>query len=387
MATANQIYSFINEVQKQALGREAISVKDTSTLVSLGETVLSSSTNTEQFYQKLVDRIGETYVKSRAYNATNKGDIKRSPMDFGIILQKVQTFKLAKAQSNGSWGSQVNPFATAIDNTDIVQSLMTKLATWEVETKIVYDYQLKTAFTSAASMGAFVNLIFQDMYNALEYEIEQCIKLTKATMIAQCWKGTNTNVRRNLLKEYNTLASTTLTEEAALRDAGFLKYASREINMVAKRFKQMTSLFNNAGADRFTPVDMMKIDVLDDYASATASYLESGTYHKELVSLPLYSEVDSWQASGTTFAFADTSSINITDESETTTAKSGIIAVIYDYDACGIMVDRIRTKSMYNGASECTNYYHKADYGTFIDTTENCVVFYMDADEADTDEE
>lgn len=381
MATANQIYAFINEVQKQALGKEAITVKDTASLVSLGETVLSSDTNTEQFYQKLVDRIGATYVKAIAYTASNKNDIMRSAMDFGIILQKIQTHTLAKAKSNGSWGSQVNPFAAANDPTDIQQSLFSVLGTWEIETKIIYDYQLKTAFTDATKMGAFVNMIFQDMYNALEFEIEQCIKLCKATMIAQAWKGDNTNVRRNLLKEYNTVASATLTEETALRDAGFIKYASREIGKVAKRFKNMTSLFNGAGADRFTPVDAMKVDVLDDFATASDMYLSAETFHKELVALPLYSSVDCWQASGTSYAFEDVSAINITDESDTTTAKSGIIAAIYDADACGVMVDRIRTKSMYNPASELTNYYHKADYGMFVDNSENCVVFYMDADE------
>lgn len=381
MATANQIYAFINEVQKQALGEEAITVKDTSTLVSLGETVLSSDENTDAFYQKLVDRIGATYIKYRVYEAPNKNDVMRTAMDFGIVLQKVQTHKLAKAKSNGSWGAQVNPFAQDYDPTDLQQSLFTKLGVWEIETKLIYDYQLQTAFTNAGAFASLVNLIFQDLYNALEFEIEQCIKLVKATMIAQCWKGNNTNIRRNLLKEYNTLASTTLTEESALRDVNFLKYASREIALVTKRFKHMTSLFNSAGADRFTPVDAMKVDILLNFSTATASYLEADTFHKELVALPNFNEIDSWQASGTDYGLTSVSTINITDESETTKAQAGIIAVVYDKDACGIMVDRVRTKSIYNPASECTNYFHKADYGMFVDNSENCVVFYMDADE------
>lgn len=384
MATANQIYAFINEVQKQALGEEAITVKDTASLVSLGETVLSSNTNKDAFYQKLADRIGYTYCKARVYNAVNKSDMVRNVLDFGIVLQKIQTHKLAKAKSNGSWGSQVNPFSTAKDTTDLQQSLFTKLGVWEIETKVIYDYQLKTAFTDAVSMGAFVNMIFQDMYNALEYEIEQCIKLTKATMIAQCWKGNNTNVRRNLLKEYNELIETPLTYAEALRDSAFLKYASREISKTTKRFKHMTSLFNSAGADRFTPVDAMKVDVLLDFSTATASYLEADTFHKELVALPMFEEIDSWQASGTTYNEPDV--INITDEAGVTKEQAGIIATVYDKEACGVMIDRIRTNSMYNPASECTNYYHKADYGTFVDTSENCVVFYMDANESDVQE-
>lgn len=377
MATANQIYALINAAAAEALGSTAITVKDTSTLASLGETVLSSSTNTDAFYQKLVDRIGATYAKYRTYNAPNKNDILMNVLDFGIILQKVQTHKLATAKSNGSWGSQVNPFAKSNDTTDLQQSLFSVLGVWEVETKVIYDYQLRSAFTNAASMGAFVNLIFQDMYNALEFEIEQCIKLTKATMIAQCWKGTNANIRRNLLTEYNLIAPSAITVADALHDSGFLRFAAREINLVTKRFKHMSELFNSAGADRFTPVDQMNVDVLLDFSSAMATYLEADTFNKELVALPNFNEIDSWQASGTDYGFASTSKINITDEAGASKEQSGILAVVYDKDACGVMIDKVRTKSIYNPASECTNYFHKADYGTYVDNSENCVVFFI----------
>lgn len=380
--TANQIYAFINNVQKDALGERAFTVKDTGDLVSLGETVLSSQTDTDNFYSKLVDRIGKTYILYRRYVADKSGNMMRSPLDFGIILQKIETHKIAGAKANGSWSNQVNPFAKAKDTTDIQQSLFSKLGTWEVENKIVYDYQLKTAFTNAVAMGAFVDMIFNDMYNALEFEIEQCIKLTRATLIAQCWKGTNANIRRNLLKEYNeNHADATLTKEEALESPSFYKYANREIMKIAKRFKNMTTLFNSAGADRFTPEGDMVVEVLSDYASGSATYLESDTYHDEMVKLPRYDEVTSWQASGTSFAFNDVSAINITDESDTTTDKSGIIAVIRDKEACGIVIDRVRTKSIYNPLSECTVYAHKADYGTFVDSSENCVVFYLDDSE------
>lgn len=384
--TANQIYTLINDIQKEALGERALTVKDTGTLVSLGELTLSSQSDTEKFYSCLVDRIGRSYVKYRRYIADGKDSIMRSPLDFGIILQKIQTHKLGTAIANPSW---YNPStydnAVAKDTTDIQQSLFSKMGTWEIAPHTVLDYQLKTAFTSAEAMGAFVNMIFNDMYNALEFEIEQCIKLTRSTLIAQCFKGNNANIRRNLLAEYNA-NHTALTIAEALESPEFIKFANREINKVAKRFKNMTSLFNSAGADRFTPESEMAIEILTDYASASASYMESDTYHNELVKLPLYKEIDSWLSSGTGFEFADVSSINITDEADITCEKSGIIAVIRDKDACGIMVDRVRTKSLYSPASERTTYWHKADWGAFVDNSENCVVFYLEESTDDSQE-
>ena len=44
MATFNQIYTMVNDATAQMYGSEAITVKDTSSLVSLGEKVLSSET-------------------------------------------------------------------------------------------------------------------------------------------------------------------------------------------------------------------------------------------------------------------------------------------------------------------------------------------------------
>ena len=42
MATVNQIYGMVNDCAKESMGAQAITVKDTATLVSLGNMVLSS---------------------------------------------------------------------------------------------------------------------------------------------------------------------------------------------------------------------------------------------------------------------------------------------------------------------------------------------------------
>lgn len=377
-----QIYDFINEVQAEALGERAQTVKDTSSLVSLGETILNSQKDTDAFYNALADRIGKTIVMYRLYNIDGKR-MQKTPLEFGVVLQKIQTYKMAKAKNNGSWTEQTNPFAKEKDTTDIMQSLFTSLGTWEVETKIIYDYQLRTAFTNAQAFASLTELIFADMNNALNYEIEQCEKLTRATCMAQAFKSPNKNITRNLLAEYNEKFGDTLTAENCIYDASFDKYASMEINKVVKRFPRMSTVFNGIGADRFTPKNDIICEVLTDFASSTASYLESGTFHNDLVKLPLYEEIDCWQSSGVDYDFETTSHINITDESGVNVEQGGIIAVVRDNESCAIKVDRIRTTSIYNPASELTNYFHKADYGTMVDGSQNCVVFYV-ADSTDT---
>lgn len=377
MATANQIYSLLNETTGQLVGGTAITVKDTSSLISLGELVLASDTNTEQFYSKLVDKIGMTYVKYRELTRDRLADILRTPMDFGIILQKVQTSQIARATENGSWTNQKNPFAKEKDDTKITSSLFSKIATWELD-KIIYDYQLKSAFKSAVEMGAFIQLIFTDMYNGMELALRDCANLCIATSIADCLASSKATVKRNLLDEYNTLTNEGLTVDSCMRDLNFLKYASREINLVVKKMRDVSTLFNTKGHERLTRDNELNIRMLADFSTACASYLEANTFHKELVALPNYKEVSYWQGLGTSGSFGDTSKISITNgDTISNVEQTGVIAFISDRERQGVMIDKIRTKTMYNPASELTNYFHKADIGMYLDNSEQGVVFYI----------
>ena len=79
--TVEQIYALVNEVNSEAFGSNALAVVDTSSLISLGNTVLSSSTNTEVFLNTLAQRIGRTILRFRDYR--NKlGDMVLNDFEF-----------------------------------------------------------------------------------------------------------------------------------------------------------------------------------------------------------------------------------------------------------------------------------------------------------------
>lgn len=375
MANVNQIYKLLNNVTNEMIGGSPITVKDTSSLVSLGDSILSSDTATEQFYTKLVDKIGLTYIKYRELTKDGLSDILRTPMDFGIILQKINTSEIARAVENGSWSNQKNPFENKKDTTKITSTLFSKIATWELD-KIIYDYQLKTSFKSPTEMGAFIQLVFTDMYNGMELALRDCANMCVATSIADCSASNKNTVKRNLLAEYNILTNESLTVASCMRSLNFLKYASREINLVVKRMHDASTLFNSKGYERFTSDNELNIRMLADFSTACSSYLEADTFHKELVALPHYKEVSYWQGLGKSGSFSDVSTIKVTNGT-INVEQSGVLAFISDKERQGVMIDKIRTKTMYNPASELTNYFHKADIGMYIDKSEQGVVFYI----------
>ena len=49
MSKVEQIYTLVNETAKESMGEKAIAVKDVSSLIALGDSVLSSASDTENF--------------------------------------------------------------------------------------------------------------------------------------------------------------------------------------------------------------------------------------------------------------------------------------------------------------------------------------------------
>ena len=201
---ANQIYTIVNDAAAEALGKSAITAKDTGSLVSLGNVVFSSTTNTEQFYKTFVDRIGKTVIALRKFK-TKKRSVKRDDLAWGIMYQKI-SFKTKTAVENASWnteGGQVNPFDIE-RSTEVVQKLFSVMSTWSYEDNFPL-YQLFTAFTNEAAMGAFISGIATNIENSLTIAEDALANLAVSTNIAGVLISGKTAQKRNLLTEYNTL--------------------------------------------------------------------------------------------------------------------------------------------------------------------------------------
>lgn len=382
MATINQIYQIVNDSAAAAIGSAAITAVDTGTFVSLGEEILSSTTNKEGFYNALVDRIGRTVIAIRNYEPRDRA-VKRDEMEWGLVYQKI-SYKLKDATTNPSWEytQQADPFDIEV-STDAVQKLFSRMGTWSYEDSIP-DYQLFTAFTSAEKMGAFIAGIYTNIANSMALAEENTANLAVSTYMAGALIQGKPTQKRNLLAEYNATVTTPLTVAQALTSTDFLKFATREINIVVGNMKRMSVLYNAEDIPRHTPEDRMVVEVLGQFASAAGSYLQADTFHDELVALPNYEEVAYWQGAGTSFGFNDVSTINITnaalateENADGTINQSGIVAFIHDYDAVASIIYRRRSHSIYNPRAERFNIFEKADKGYAVDLSENGVVFYM----------
>lgn len=377
MSTVAQIYSIINDVSKQAFGEKAVAVVDSGSFVSLGDKVLSSSTDKELFTNTLVDRIGNTVFSVRQYEGKANGMV-RHPFEYGCILQKIY-IDLPEAKQNNAWEIgkvDYTPSYAPVIKPTVKQKLFDKIATWELDVTIP-DFMLRTAFTNETAMATFIDAIFVAMSNMMEVALEQNANMIRANAIARKLSSVKPCAKINLLKQYNTLTNAGLTVESAMRDTNFLKWSSMQIDLWTKRFSNMNSVFNEEGYRRHTPKSEIVLDVLQDFASSVNSFLQSDTYHNEVTALPRYNEVAYWQGAGEAFDFDSVSSINVKLTDQLTVNEKGIVAIAYDYEAMGVTIKERRSTTERNNKDEYTNYYEKANIGSFVDLSEQIIVFYL----------
>ena len=186
--TTDHIYGLVNLVNAEAFGHSALQVTDTSTLISLGNTVLSSSTNTEAFLNTLAQRIGRTILRYREYR--NKlGDMVLNDFEYGAILQKIKV-NMPEAEQDESFdlidGNTVDHYTIA--KPDVDQTLFVTRTPYQYHITI-QRVHLKEAFQSAEAMGAFIGIIFGEVRNAIEIGLENLSRVTLATAIAE-YSGT-----------------------------------------------------------------------------------------------------------------------------------------------------------------------------------------------------
>lgn len=374
MGKIEQIYSLVNNVAKQVLGSTAITAVDTSTLVSLGET-LTQANSLDSFYSTLADRIGKTIIKSMVYESDDRGITKNS-MQFGAILQKITVeLETDTAVDNQSYNTTArNPYDISRKSA-ITQKMFRKLSTWSKE-YIVPTYQIQTAFTNAESMGSMVNGIYNAIISMIEIEKESLGNLAVCTAIAQNVSTGTSPIYRKLKTEYNTLTSQKKTAQELLLDKEFLRWANREIKLVVDNVKKPSTIYNKGAKVRWVKDEDMVVELLSQFASASATYLESDTFHKELVALKNFKSIPYWQGSGTSFSYEDCSKI-LLKNGETNVEITDVIANIRANDSVAVLFDKTRINSVYNQRTDEVIYIPKMERSYMVDTNEVNVVFTL----------
>ena len=374
-----QIKNIVNDSVKDALGQNYDATQiDTSDVVSMGK-ALGSYNLYEGFFGALANRIVKTVYFVRTYEGSSRS-VLRDEHEYGAFIQKVY-YDLPEAVDNPTWQipdgngdyKQKSPYD--VEGTVGVSALIFGgKGTWSIEIVRPLE-QIKSAFLDTSSMAAFIDGIYLTVENAFKLEEERLIAAAVNTAMASALDG---GIARNILAEYNDKFSQSLTKTQALVSADFLRYAAKEIKRTVENMGKMSTTFNKAGYPTFTSRDNLVVEMLSEFASAEDTYLQSDTFHKELVALPNYEAVPFWQSSGKNFAFDDCSKISIEhDDLDNDITQDGIICFLHDVENVAAYFGNRRAWEEVNQRSEVVVHGEKAEKGYAVDNHANAEVFYL----------
>ena len=380
-----QIYEFLNDARDEVFGAQDTKIEDLQGIIQLGTTI-ENATKYEQFANALVNRIGRTIFVARKYDG-GAPRVYRDEWEFGSIKQKIQA-ELPTATENETW--ELQDGQSYDENIFYGSKVSVKFYNGKVAYEIplsVTDIQLKQSFLSLESMNSFLSMLYNNVQNALTIYMDLLISRTLNNFIGEtifneygssALNSKSTVKAINLLYEYNQKhAGATLTASNCLESAEFLKWATYRMKRYVTRFRKATKLYNIDKKVRFTPTNLLHFVVLSDFASLQETYLQSSTYHDEMVKLPYYEEVACWQSMGEDDSIEESAKVKVTTASGHDVEVDGVLAVMFDHDALGVTNYNRRVTSHYNAKAEFTNQWHKSDGEYFNDTSENFIVFFV----------
>ena len=373
-----QIKDLVNNSLKEVNGSSVLLKEDLSNVVDIGKELLNND-DVDNFVKKLVDRVGKTVFNDRLYQGSAPS-VLMDAWEYGSVVEKIDS-DLPKVEENDSWKLE--------DGKSYDQDIFyqPKVSAKFFNSKVTFDIpmsftkmQVESAFSSPTELNSFISMLMVKTQNAMTVNLDGLIMKTINNFTANVVNAKKGMQVVNLLDMYNKTAQTKVTVDNALTSPDFIKFANLMINTYRDRLTKMSTLFNQAGLNKFTPVDNQHLVILSDLASASKVYLESDTYNQDNVKITNYDTVPYWQGSGTTYGFKDTSKIDIAIKDGAQTKEviqTGILGVLFDTSALGVSCQNPRTTTAVNARAEFYTNFNKYDAMYYNDLNENFVVFMI----------
>lgn len=373
-----QIYEFVNGATEEALGQTGLVAEDLGNIVDVGNAIFNASAM-DKYVKALVNRIGKVIFVNRKYEGSAPSVLMDS-WEYGSVLQKVSQNQLPEATENETWelvdGQSYDPHVFHQPK-GVEAKFYNKYITFEIDMSFTEE-QLKMSFTSAVQLNGFISMLYTNVENSMTVKLDELIRRTINNMIGATLHTANAARAINLLTMFKAAyPNSEVTATTAMNDPDFIRYACYVIKMTHDRMRTMSTVFNEGGVPRFTPKDLSHIVLLSDFASGADIFLQSNTFHDELSALPTAETVPYWQGSGTGYAFADVSKINVKTVGGDVVTQSGILGVMFDRNALGVASPERKTTSEWTANAEFFTNFYKYKAGYFNDYNENFVVFYI----------
>ena len=383
-----QIYAILNDIMLEVTGQpvqeegepDALIVQeDLSNIVDIGNAVFSNGWR-DNYVKAMINRIGREVFVDRTYSGYAPS-VLRDAWEYGSIMAKTRC-KIFDAKANPSWslsaGQTVNQFEFTPPT--VYEKFYNSKTAWQIDCSFT-EVQLKESFTSAAAMNRFYSMIENRIATSMTIYTDSLVMRTINNFIAEKLYANNGVV--DVLAIYNQTLDTPITAAEAAHSKEFYRFLAYTIRLYVERFRAPSANFNIAddedGNVTFTPREYAHLVLHSDIAAGMEVFLQSDTYHDELVRIGDYEKIPFWQSQGDGYQLATTSRIDCKLASDNTHSinRNYIIGILFDRDALGVLNDNRRTTSAYNANGEYWTNFYKVDTSFFNDLAENGIIFVL----------
>lgn len=389
------VYALVNAIVSEATGRTDLAVVDTSSFVAVGETLLR--TGFENTVNAISTVILRTIFSVRPYRGS-LDSLRVGQERWGAMVRKIVTL-YSEAEASQDWNTDLN--ATQLDDGNSIDMFKIKKPLCVqlnfVGTKVLQKHitmfrdQLSLAFHNETEFARFIDAVMVQFNNEIELINENEARATVLNLIAG-------NIAANidvvdLVGEYNTRNNTTLTRAQLLSSdyiSEFMKFVAAQIKIKSAQLENMSvshhlSLSNYAPIMRHTPKARQKMIMYAPAFLEMEAQVYSSLFNPQYLDIGTFEGVNFWQSEKTPTAINVLPNIlNInTGESQNAAAavtEDYVLGVLFDEEACGIMPQfEYASTTPFNSAGGYSNTYVHWRFMSYIDQTENQVVFVLGA--------
>lgn len=359
------IHSFLQDATNQILGADARDTLTLTDIVDIGKTWDFSQK--EQWVKELSGMYIKDMYTDRAYKDKRNDVFFEDAARFGAVV-RIINMEMPDLIENRSW-TQVTSGVTTIGSNTVYlpivnQQLFGATDSWGVS--IAYTgNQLDAAFENEAGLLEFESYVKLMAKNAIEVHRATMNSVNRNNYIGEKIHAGNTTGKVNivnLVEEYQRdHGNSSMTAAQFFASADALRYSVKTFKKYKDLLHDMSTLFtmDSTSKGKFVPEDRFVFQVLSDFEGRLDSEVYSTTYHDEFVKLPLYRNVNAWQALRglTTLRFEDLSAIDIVTANGETVSQNGIVAMMVDkwaimhtmvQNRVGYQRDDIKNISMYD---------------------------------------
>ena len=407
-------YALINAIAKEATGQEAtLQAQDTSSFVSVGETILN--TGTENTLNAISVVLGRTFMAVRPYEAKLRII---NALNTGIFTDRMRKISYYSREAQASGAFNTNLYTNHAMGYDNGSNSGASLATmWEQnqpvplelnfggrsvwdESTTIYEIQLQQAFRDEASFAQFMEGVMTEKGNDIESAKEAFNRAALLNFIGGIYdmdKAVSTGSAIDVAAGFNAKYGTTYTRAQLLYDyrTEFLEYLVSLIKYTSDQLTNRSAKYHWSPAKtidgvrytllRHTPKDRQRLILFSGDIYDAESTVMPAIFNPQYLSLDNYERIDFWQNENLPAQVKITPAIP--DVSDPTEQKVGdpvvfehVVGLLYDADA--LMVD-YQLDEAYSTPVEARKRYRNIWWhfarNAVNDFTENAVLFYIGA--------